>query len=165
MLKLIGYWSETNNHIDKLRKELSKRLPEGYGEMYLNSFKNDPPRPPSPYIHPSIIVDKQFWKCYNKDKVIKYLQEGKIVNQYRGYSGCRLCKQTLGTCEKTDGIWCWPDKMEHYIEKHDVKLPSVFLEYLEEKEFEIGEIEVERIEEIDETFWKEWCKCQNYLTI
>jgi hypothetical protein len=160
MLKLIGYWSDTNNHIDEMRKELSKRLPKEYGEMYLNSFRNDPPRPTSPYIHPSIIVDKQFWKCYNKEMVIKYLQEGKKINYYRGFSSCRLCGEILGACEKTDGVWCWPDKIEHYVEKHDVKLPTEFLDYMIENEFKIIE---NKNNEVDKTFWKEWCKCQNSL--
>lgn len=161
MLKLIGYWSETNNEVDELRKELASRLPKGYGEMYLNSFKNEAPRPPSPYIHPSIIVDKLFWKSYNKEKVTKYLQEGKSINHYRGYSDCRLCNQILGSCEKTDGVWCWPEKMEHYLE-HDVKLPEEFLNHMIEKQFKITNPQNDNV---DETFWKEWCKCQNSLII
>lgn len=164
MLKLIGYWSETNNHTDKMRKELSKRLPNGYGEMYLNSFKNDPPKPPSPYIHPSIIVDKSFWKCYNKEKVIKYLQKGNRINHYRGFSSCRLCNQILGTCEQTDGIWCWPEKMEHYLE-HDVKFPEEFLNHIIKQDYKISSIKVQQNEQVDEIFWKEWCKCQNSLII
>lgn len=157
MLKLIGYWSETNNRTDELRKELSKRLPAGYGKMYLDSFKNEPPRPPSPYIHPSIIVDKLFWLSYNKESVVKYLQEGKFINQYRGYSGCRLCGELLGTNERTDGVWCWPEKIEHYLE-HDVRLPVEFLDYMAKNNFKIDDPKVKQIEELDETFWKEWCK-------
>jgi hypothetical protein len=38
-----------------------------------------------------------------------------------------MCGAQLGSTELTDGIWAWPDRLEHYVEAHDVLLPEDFV--------------------------------------
>lgn len=79
------------------------------------------------YPDPSKMQDPEFWKTRDKAAVIEYLKAGRDCNHYRGFSGCRICKRILGMYEMTDGVWCWPEMLEHYIEAHDVILPEEFI--------------------------------------
>jgi len=146
MPKLLGYWHSTN---------------EG-GEQYPD---------------PSKMQDPEFWgNCgVPQQSVIEYLKAGRPCNHYRGYSGCRICGEILGTYEKTDGVWCWPDKLEHYVEKHNVVLPEEFIKHVGGpvkldpaeidkqlmsmgiKPHEQGELKFFTFHP-DETFWVEWGK-------
>jgi hypothetical protein len=38
-----------------------------------------------------------------------------------------MCGAQLGSTERTDGTWAWPDRLEHYVEAHDVLLPEAFV--------------------------------------
>ena len=164
MIKLIGYWSDRVNpknqfQIDpKVEKYLDKKLWEPYTE-------NDQ------YPWPGDLVDPGFWQGKDKEKVIKYLASGIPCNHYSGFSGCRLCNQILGTCERTDGFWAWPDKFEHYIDNHDIRIPEEFLTHIAGRDYEI--MSVEDLSQIikpyavqdgksffqfepDESFWVKW---------
>ena len=115
------------------------------------------------YPDPCKMQDPKFWETRDKAGVIKYLKNGRHCNQYLGYSGCRICDQMLGTHERTDGVWCWPDKLEHYIEVHDVVLPEEFIKHTTELfpiHFEITTGSTQPLEDFhpDETFWVEWSK-------
>ena len=43
---------------------------------------------------------------------------------------CRICGQENGALELTDGTWCWPDGLAHYLRDHDVRLPQVFVDHV-----------------------------------
>lgn len=80
------------------------------------------------YPDPSTLMNHE----YNQDikkLLIKYLKECKPCNQYRGFSGCRICGTILGTHERTDGTYVWPDKLDHYVEEHNVMLPTEFINH------------------------------------
>jgi len=125
------------------------------------------------YPDPIKMQDSEFWKTRDKDAVIAYLKNGYHCNHYRGFSGCRICHQTLGTHERTDGVWCWPDKLEHYIEKHNVILPDEFITHVAQAPKLLpcqieAQLMVQGIQphvqgdlrffdfHPDETFWVEW---------
>ncbi len=87
----------------------------------------------NPYYHPSKLQDREFWARkgdYAKLRVVQYLDLGIPCNFYRGLSPCRLCDELLGSCEKTDGFYTWPEKLSHYITKHNVTLPDEFIEFI-----------------------------------
>lgn len=94
-----------------------------------------------------------FWRCYaqpelpepqelvssgwlvepEKSLLASYLSEGAIYETWRGLSHCRFgCDGDLGCHDFTDGAWIWPEGLSHYIEHHDLMLPSEFIEHCRE---------------------------------
>ena len=120
-LKLIGYWAgNKESHMD-------------------------------PYPHPSYLQDPKFWEEkgeYIKSIIVDYLDGCVEVNCYRGLSPCRLCNENLGNCERTDGVYLWPEKLSHYITEHNVILPEEFIEFAKENR--------DKEREFSDEFWLEW---------
>ena len=160
--KLVGYW--------RSRKELTK--PYNPASMLKT-------------VGGKVQVDKDFWRDDSYDRypwpgdfvgewdlderalVVKYLKVGYPCNHYRGMSGCRLCAQMLGSSERTDGTWLWPDQLDHYVEEHSVLLPPAMLADLWARSFhyQTKEEVARRLGQKpeghwhmghDETFWLEW---------
>jgi len=126
---LIGYWSDNTSEWASTRDRLSK------------------------YPDPSKLVSEKFWKANYilKSKVIAHLTAGIPCNQYRGSSQCRICGCQLGSRERTDGVFIWPDKLDHYVSEHNVILPDQFLRH-------IAAINQWITEPIDESLWLEFAK-------
>jgi len=88
------------------------------------------------YPHPKDLVNPEFWKEFTKKNYVRkeyvadYLDKATKTIGYRGFSACRICGERLGTCERTDGKYTWPDKLSHYIMEHDVILPLTFLDHM-----------------------------------
>ena len=70
------------------------------------------------------------WDPAERDRVIAYLNNGKVDNAYRGMSRCRICATFNGSEDLTDGTYVWPSGLAHYLEKHAVRLPSDFVAYV-----------------------------------
>ncbi len=68
------------------------------------------------------------WDGAKRHKVLSHLRRGKVFRTFMGLSQCRICGESLGCQELTDGQWAWPGGLEHYVEKHAVRLPEEFLE-------------------------------------
>ena len=79
----------------------------------------------------------------------------------------------LGTTDKYDGKYLWPDQFEHYIEEHDVIIPDYFYDHIVSNNFEppvipdpydgIADLSTEEMEvrcanaiRGDSTQWNEW---------
>lgn len=124
MLKLLGYWKHTKDELSDL-----------------------------PF--PSDLISVPFWinlekeKYISKEAVIKYLDSGIPCNFYRGFSNCRLCGEILGTHEKTDFTYIWPDKFSHYIKVHNVIVPMDFIDHIEN-------VYHNSQKDIDFNYWTEW---------
>ena len=58
---------------------------------------------------------------------VRHLNSGQPFRAFSGTSTCRICGAQLGSTERTDGTWAWPDRLEHYVEAHDVLLPEEFV--------------------------------------
>lgn len=52
------------------------------------------------------------------------------VHQYRGWSMCRLCKQTNGTKEFVLGGFTWPEGYAHYLDYHNVAPDPDFKQFI-----------------------------------
>jgi hypothetical protein len=80
--------------------------------------------------HPKDFVNDQI-KPGERKLLIEYLDKGKQVIAYLGYSYCRFNCGTpdheMGNSCLTDGKYIWPEKLSHYIRKHDVWLPAPFI--------------------------------------
>lgn len=137
MIKLIGYWRPTVS----------------------DPYWIDPDEPDWTYPNPKDLVDEgAFWIQHDKPKVIQYLKEGSRCNDYMGSSECRICNKDLGSFERSDGVWCWPDQLEHYIEEHNVILPEEFVAHAETSIPPKLKFSTLEIVEVDKSFWETWSK-------
>jgi len=74
----------------------------------------------------TLLVDPN-WREDERRRVGDYLQRGTRVNQQGGLSECRFCERHNGSAELTDGVYCWPEGLAHYVSEHDVRLPEEFV--------------------------------------
>jgi len=157
MLTLIGYWTE-KGWVKEFRQEKYEYFKEKFGVLAAQNYLDTCPpieEKQDPYIHPKQVIDPEFWQKHNKEKISQYLKSGTVAIRYRGFSCCRLCEKMLGSCERTDGIWAWPDMLEHYVDEHDVILPIPFLNHAESNNYKI---DIDGFDyNTDLTFWEEWC--------
>jgi len=124
-LKLIGYWREK----EAFTKPYNPSTMIQKGGIVDPDYWRDPSTDIYPW--PGHLIDNTWWNIHpneTKEKVIAYLENGIPCNYYRGFSGCRLCEETLSSFERSDGVWCWPNKFEHYIRVHGIRIPEKFLE-------------------------------------
>jgi hypothetical protein len=52
--------------------------------------------------------------------VIDALASGQVVFRYMGYANCRICRIVLGSCDMETHGMIYPQKSQHYLEKHRV---------------------------------------------
>ena len=105
------------------------------------------------YPHPQQLQDES-WNKDEKQLVIDHLRNSITAILYKGFSWCRFnCGENdMGTKCLTDGIYIFPEKLYHYLESHDVRLPNKFVEHvknykpIQEIDFEVGNI--------DYTWWE-----------
>ena len=108
-------------------------------------------------IHPRILVKERPYDDNEKAAIVRYMQLGVPCNHYRGFSGCRICGKILGTHERTDGKWVWPDKMDHYVDEHNIALPEEFLHTMSENNYEVPNVHLSsNIVGYDTEFWCKW---------
>ena len=84
----------------------------------------------APWPDPHDFVDRD-WPHERRDLVVAHLVRGRTLEQYRGLSQCRFCDLHLGSKELTDGTYCWPEGLAHYLSAHDVRLPEEFVRHVE----------------------------------
>ena len=79
---------------------------------------------------PGDFVDAS-WDIEERTMVADYLEEGRNVTFWMGASYCRLgCDQFLGTADRGDGEYTWPEGFSHYIREHGVKPPQEFIDHI-----------------------------------
>lgn len=111
------------------------------------------------YIWPQEIVSEK--KISYKKKIISYLQKGFPVLHWMGYSGCRICCETLGSKCLSDGFWIWPEKLEHYVDKHNIRLPEEFVRHMIKRNWKVSfsvkkDLSTSRDYQTD-SYWRSWC--------
>jgi len=70
------------------------------------------------------------WDADERAMVLGYLRSCPDVEYWRGWSMCRLCSADLGSTDKGDGIYMWPDGFDHYVEAHGVRPPKEFIDHV-----------------------------------
>lgn len=91
--------------------------------------------PPPTFPDPRNFVDVN-WSTDERAMVLKYLRSAPRDKEWRwlGYSmcrfGCGISGVELGTGDQTDGIYIWPVGFAHYVEKHAVRPPEVFIQHI-----------------------------------
>jgi hypothetical protein len=68
------------------------------------------------------------WSGPERDAVITHVEHrGERAALYAGLASCRLCGAALGCADLTDGVYYWPEGLDHYLREHHVKLPQEFV--------------------------------------
>ncbi len=98
--------------------------------------------------HPKNFIKDQI-SAEDRKLLVEYLDRGKVLMQCLGYSFCRFNCGTpdyeMGTANLTDGKYVWPEKLSHYISKHDVWLPEPFIHHTRDNQnYNPGEIEFKK---------------------
>src|ERR1043165_3334922 len=61
-----------------------------------------------------------------KQKVVEFLNKGKMNAAWMGYSTCRICGKLNGTTCLTNGEFVYPEGYSHYILDHNI-MPDIDL--------------------------------------
>jgi hypothetical protein len=85
---------------------------------------------PADWPDPASFVDAS-WDADLRDMVADYLDCGFVCRAFMGLSPCRLCGQSNGALELTDGTFLWPSGLAHYVRDHQVRLPGEFVQHVE----------------------------------
>jgi len=73
-------------------------------------------------VKPKKYVQKGYSRTREGREAIKFFKSGEAFKDYKGVAKCRICGETLGSSLNRNGKVYYPDKLEHYIIKHDVKI-------------------------------------------
>lgn len=97
--------------------------------FWVSKFEPDLPDPHN-------FLDPGFWQedidlCM---EVVHALNRGKSTAQYRGMSTCRICGELNGSKDLSNGEYVWPSGLGHYVQKHGLRLPDVFINSLLNRE-------------------------------
>jgi hypothetical protein len=85
-----------------------------------------------PYVKDKSVVhyDPEMATKHRARLEARALEVWTLVNVELGISDCRFCKQENGTGALTDGAFCWPEGLPHYVWEHEVRLPTPFVEHV-----------------------------------
>lgn len=88
------------------------------------------------------------WDEQEREMVATYVECGTVARAYLGISRCRICGEENGSLEFTDGVYIWPDGLEHYIRAHSLRLPEPFASHVVER------LDALESAAIDQAWWK-----------
>ncbi len=103
-----------------------------------------------------------------RNSLLAYLRLGRTYAQWRGLSYCRLkCGADyadMGSRCLTDGIWIWPEGLSHYVECHEIALPSEFIRTMKRRGWRLPSRKSWPKRELhgapDFSFWIAWSEKQ-----
>ncbi len=73
------------------------------------------------------------WNPPDLADILAYLRNCPVAIASRPLSEpCPMCEETLGdlTAQRSDGVWVWPASLEHYVSRHNVRLPDRMVEHI-----------------------------------
>jgi hypothetical protein len=121
------------------------------------------------------------WDEQVRRRVLAYLSQGSYTSAM-GYSWCRFpdCPDhtrfgPMGSEDRTDGVWSWPEGLAHYVREHDVQLPSDFVEHVLAQDgprVALPILSMSLVDRVlwfdedgrpqqlveDESYWTRWCR-------
>lgn len=80
------------------------------------------------------------WDAAERAGVVLYIHRARIIHSWRGQSRCRFCGCMNGSACLSDGKYVFPTGFAHYVEKHGVKPPQVFIEHAIDFAKPLGEV-------------------------
>jgi hypothetical protein len=78
------------------------------------------------------------WHPEDKSLIVNYLRTSpNVVASSAMPTSCMLCEERLGDPGSffSDGYWLWPERLVHYIEKHNLRIPDEMVKYIQEKKY------------------------------
>jgi len=103
------------------------------------------------------------WANREKKSLVEYLNSGLLLNCQLGCSWNRFEPgsrgESMGSCERTDGVWLWPEGLSIYLSRYNVRLPPAFREHARAKRYacpqglDAGTLEYT---EVSLAEWVEW---------
>lgn len=82
---------------------------------------------------PAWFVDAS-WAATERQQVAAYLSQGHAFWYCMGFSWCRfrcaVSPGAMGAADFTDGTYCWPEGLSHYISKHNLRLPESIVQHI-----------------------------------
>jgi hypothetical protein len=80
------------------------------------------------------------WPAAARQQVVAYLKQGRQLHAWMGTSWCRFrCGESdwsMGAWDLTDGTYCWPEGLAHYVANHAIRLPAAIeLHILAQQDF------------------------------
>jgi hypothetical protein len=96
---------------------------------------------------PRALVDVD-WDEDEKDFVVDYLEHGLVRAYLLARSTCRICGVDVSSVQHSDGVFCWPEGLAHYVKEHSVRLPDVIVEEFKQQRYRLEDAEV------DYQWWK-----------
>ncbi|MCR5886991.1 hypothetical protein LRS06_04205 [Hymenobacter sp. J193] len=108
---------------------------------------------------PAWFIDPD-WSQSERQQVVHYLQQGLPLAYWMGYSWCRfrcgISTAEIGAADLTDGTYCWPEGLVHYVSCHQVRLPDTFTQHvLSQLSFPAAAAKVSDNNSIDMTWWQQ----------
>jgi hypothetical protein len=96
--------------------------------------------------HPRDSVDPA-WRTFEGERLLSYLHQAYgLPYSYFGPSWCRLgCPDDLpdiGTQDRTDGTFLFPEGLAHYVRVHAVRPSNEFLEHVRANDYRVPELPV-----------------------
>ncbi len=87
------------------------------------------------------------WEKGRRGKIAAYLKGGAVIDEADELAECRLCGESCGYRERTDGVWRWPEGLAHYVSRHGVKLPPELIEHMARQGFAPPAVDVGALKE------------------
>ena len=116
------------------------------------------------FIHPKYLIGDKL-SSDERRNLVSYLKSGLSIQYKLGYSFCRLPggppDDEMGCCEKTDGVWAWPEGLAIYVEQFNVRLPDEFVSHARRNNFNIPPgLDQDQLDQApyDLQFWYQWCR-------
>jgi hypothetical protein len=133
-LTALGYWCNTrDNPMAEDRVAVFRGEPMHDEDLDMSAAEL------VPLPHPRSMVDPARHSL-DRPRIVRYLRLGWTFASYEGFSYCRFgCTRDdgQGCRDLTDGHWVWPEGLAHYVERHDVGLPDVFLDGLRSQNWQM----------------------------
>jgi hypothetical protein len=91
---------------------------------------------------PRFLADSQ-WDDIEREDVEDFLSRGFVYRAFMGVAKCRICGEQVGNLELSDGTFCWPEGLVHYVRAHKISLPREFIDHVLSTGAEMMDAEVE----------------------
>jgi len=107
---------------------------------------------------PAWFIDAS-WSADERGRVKQYLAQGHRINYWMGFSWCRfrcgISTSAMGACDLTDGTYCWPEGLAHYVSTHNLRPPEQIVRHiLNQSAFPTQQAQqVPEFSEMDLTWW------------
>ena len=94
----------------------------------------------------------------NEDAIIEYLKNGTVLHISLGVVQDVLDPSRKSILDSlytlTDGVWCWPSDLTHYVKTYHVDLPKEFVDYMAYHNWQTPtDIDIEKLEDITPVFY------------